>query len=247
MNNLIIGDVHGCGLELRDLIKKVKDHEEIDEIILVGDVFDRGLHTNIVWEQIQEHKIKVVRGNHEQKMLNWINHVIAGEKAKELPRHYLYALNKLASYLDLAELQNWLQNLPLFLEYDDYIVVHAGYCEHTREKNDLKKMLRKFVYGNFADIPFWDQYKGKKIVFYGHEVCENNFPRIKINSIGLDTAAVHGGRLTGAVVGRYPSNDIKIRYYSIACCDWFSEMRKLDADLLKKSLTDRYDILRVLR
>ena len=42
---IIIGDVHGCLAELRDLLEKLEYREGIDTVVLVGDMVDKGPHS----------------------------------------------------------------------------------------------------------------------------------------------------------------------------------------------------------
>ena len=41
MRTIIIGDIHGCNKELCALLDKVKPEKD-DQVILLGDLFDRG-------------------------------------------------------------------------------------------------------------------------------------------------------------------------------------------------------------
>src|ERR1035437_4050249 len=89
----ILGDLHGCGLELQELIKKINPKPE-DKIILAGDLFDRGMHGHIVWDLIHTYKMDCVVGNHERKMVGFLtrNKDIG---RSSLPPHYIWALKNL--------------------------------------------------------------------------------------------------------------------------------------------------------
>jgi serine/threonine protein phosphatase 1 len=211
MKTFVVGDIHGAGLELEVLLEKMSPSTD-DRILLVGDLFDRGLHAVKVWELIVQHRIKSFLGNHEAKMSAYLQ-----GRYSYLPPHYYVAMNLLVeSGVAPNELAMFLQSLPLLEDYGHFIVTHAG----VRLDNPSIPDNSANVYGSLPPdqampIPedgdgkkyWWDGYQGDKLIIYGHLVTRDNLPRIRrrafdkrINSVGLDTAAVHGGALTGICV-----------------------------------------------
>lgn len=72
----VIGDVHGCCYEMLKLIKKIEREDEQAEIILIGDVINRGADTPAVLEWCMKHispdgKYQMLMGNHELTFLDW--------------------------------------------------------------------------------------------------------------------------------------------------------------------------------
>lgn len=206
MKNYVIGDLHGCGLELDAFIKQYVKSE--DQIWLVGDLFDRSLHGHLVFKLIKQYGIKATLGNHEKKFINYLN-----GKKDSVPHHYYWTLNNLIDNgIGVEEFYNYIVNLPLIEEIDnETLVVHAGVDVY----NPWQENESANVYGNFKPtqpmpIPkpndgnkyWWDHYHEDTLVLYGHLVCPEGKPRLryspsgKLNSIGLDTAATHGGGLT---------------------------------------------------
>ena len=115
MQTLVVGDIHGCYLELQTLIEKAGLGQE-DAVIALGDFVDRGPETPQVAEYFQgAAHARVLMGNHERK------HVRAARGELEL------ALSQRISRLQLgqayAETVAWMGALPLCLETAETILV----------------------------------------------------------------------------------------------------------------------------
>jgi serine/threonine protein phosphatase 1 len=67
MRRLIIGDIHGCYVELQDLLAAA-GLAAGDEIIAVGDILDRGPASPAVFDFFMStHGARALQGNHERK------------------------------------------------------------------------------------------------------------------------------------------------------------------------------------
>jgi len=67
MKTLVIGDIHGCFRELRDLLDKA-DLSSEDEIIALGDILDRGPDSPCVLGFFMtQPNARSLMGNHERK------------------------------------------------------------------------------------------------------------------------------------------------------------------------------------
>lgn len=211
--NLIIGDIHGCGDELEDVISQSAGEHNL---FCVGDLFDRAPKGVKVWELIHKHNILCTMGNHEVKMLNYLR----GERGW-LSANYYYFLNDFAERYNLADLVNFLERMPLLLDLGLYLVTHAA----ADVENPLREDKSINCYGRYEneEIVWPEHYKLNKIVCYGHRVYD--FPRVEysedgfMNSIGLDTAACHGRVLTG-----YCHEENRL-YVAKSKKDYFSEIR----------------------
>ncbi|EAR59841.1 metallophosphoesterase [Neptuniibacter caesariensis] len=145
----LIGDVHGCGLSLELLLDKLgyskKDgiysHPE-RQVIFLGDIVDRGprireaLH--IVYDMVTSGAAQIVMGNHE---FNFLSYCTEGKEGSGLsylrehsPRHHRIlaeTLEQLANYPDEREMfLQWFREMPVYLEFDNFRVVHA--CWHQK-------------------------------------------------------------------------------------------------------------------
>ncbi len=198
MKTLVIGDIHGCGLELEQLIVLAGLSKSEDQIILVGDLFDRAKHAHLVWQVIQEwgERITCLQGNHERKMLKWLT----GERSG-VPEHYVWAVNDLEAHgVSRKTLVGFLGALPTIVAYrpyangmggkvfkepgkqvwpSDVIITHAGVDVNWPLNPDPSFT----VYGDVRRDPkWWDKYKGENLVLYGHLSELDCKPRIRTAS-----------------------------------------------------------------
>ena len=218
MSTWVIGDLHGCGKELEELFLQA-DIGDSDQVWLVGDCFDRGLHGHVVWKMIRQHGIRIVLGNHENKFIKWLS----GRKA-DVPMHYIWTVNNLVKNgISISEFFDFIQSAPLVSEAAPGVVVtHAGVLLH----NPLQPDESANVYGRAIrdKEEWWDYYHGDKVICYGHLVSSGG-PRIRtgpngqVNSVGLDTATVHGGPATA-----YCVETGKIVQYTSGV-DYFSQLK----------------------
>ena len=170
MSTIFIGDVHGCGDELEELLHTVA----ANRVVFVGDLFTKGPCPKKVWRLIQQVNGEAVLGNHD----DWM---IRNQKYLSLPQ----------------EAKQWLTNLPLRLEGESWVVVHAGVAPEgllTSRKQSL--VMRRWPDDSCTSHPFWWQlYRGKKLVIYGHDAARG-LQDHRPYTLGLDTGCVYGNRLT---------------------------------------------------
>ncbi len=215
--SLIFSDVHGCGKELERLIQPFLDLD----LYSLGDNFDRAFDGVLVWEILQKHGVKCLAGNHEIKMLKYLK----GE-LEWVPKHYYYFLNEFAKKYDTNDLIDWLEALPLMIQLDNHILVHAGVDPNNPSRIDLGYN----VYGRSkTSVKSWlDEYDGDRPVIYGHTT--HNEPLIRsnnagiINSICIDTAACHGNKLTAILLEDHTA----FSFHQVISPDYSTRMKKLD-------------------
>lgn len=222
---LVIGDIHGCGLELEGLVKGLNSTQ--DQLILVGDLFDRAFHPELVLNVIRRFgdRCHCLMGNHERKLLNFLR----GER-DNAPPHYYWAIRRLYQHgMKRDELVAFLEKLPTILVYTpdalsgsqvwnpaetenrkslenskEVIIAHAGINIHW----PLDPNPSFTVYGDVKPpSPWWDRWFGPNLVLYGHLSERDHGARMRYSletgqvvSIGLDTGCCHGGFLTGYTI-----------------------------------------------
>ncbi|WP_293763390.1 metallophosphoesterase [uncultured Aquitalea sp.] len=69
--DFVVGDVHGCFTELRQLLETVVFDGSRDRLLSVGDLVDRGPESAAVLEWLAYPWFYAVRGNHEQMALEF--------------------------------------------------------------------------------------------------------------------------------------------------------------------------------
>lgn len=197
MKHFVLGDIHGCYYTLIDLINKLPIESD-DKLVFVGDYIDRGPHSRLVVEYVEslteEGTAIALKGNHEDMC------VYAQRMNDNMLWVHNGGLTTLKSFCgdplpDKAkipeEILDWMDNLPLTFETDDYFVCHAGidpdYPLNQQDPDDLIWIRNKFLNDDTFDV-------GKKVVF-GHSAFKEG-PWIKENKIGIDTGCVYGLNLT---------------------------------------------------
>ncbi len=229
----VIGDVHGCFYEFRELIEKLWDKYGKDILIIsVGDNIDRGdfnLKTlNFCIELFEQGKFIEVQSNHMDKFVRWLN----GKKVK-----VSYGMQKtVEEFLSLSEkdrektkkkILNYYSNIPLYLIVNDKVIIaHAGIKDEMIGKTG-KKVKSFVLYGEttgkytpegFPERLDWTRDRkvepnSPKIV-YGHVVFEE--PYINNRCYGIDTGCVFGNKLTAYLpeLERFEFVRAKKTYYS---------------------------------
>ncbi len=130
---IIVGDVHGCGDELGDLLDSTRYAQGSDTLVLVGDLVARGPDSGLAVRRARDAGALAVRGNHDEKVLVWWRAAtahgkgVADRKIKLSDRHRT-AVNQMSE-----EDFRWLAALPLVrsLASHKVIVVHAGLDPRT--------------------------------------------------------------------------------------------------------------------
>ena len=214
MKTIITTDIHGCALELTALLRKAALDRTKDRLVILGDLFDRGRHSYAVYRTVRKlaaemgERFILVRGNHDQFLLDYLNNPAALELWRVNG-----GLRTLASFelhhQPLEEVGRFLSRTPLWFETDRFIAVHAGLVSEIPSDND-------------PDILLWDRsvtggsYRGKlgigghtpmnaPCLFTedGHALVLGEDVRMTLPERGficLDTGCVFGRRLTAMII-----------------------------------------------
>ena len=138
----------------------------------------------------------MVRGNHEQNF-------IAQVRSERIIQPYFKKLKDQMGE-DLWTWISWLEDLPLYIEEEDFLVVHAGLepGKHPSESEDRLLMNIRCWDGKGDNLkddgllpPWYSFYKEKKLVIYGH--WANQGLLVRKNTVGLDSGCVYGKNLSG--------------------------------------------------
>jgi protein phosphatase len=228
----IIGDLHGCADELRELLARLGweqyrlEHAEEpwgDECwrhaagrraIFLGDLVDRGPKVadtlRIVHNMVAVNAALCVPGNHDEKFKRWLRgkqvQVKHGldKSIADVEAWSAESRNKLAAFLD-GLISHYV------LDGGRLVVSHAGLREemHGRSSGAVREFC---LYGETTGetdefgLPVrynWAaEYRGKATVVYGHTPVVQ--PEWVNNTVNIDTGAVFGGKLTAL---RYPERE----------------------------------------
>lgn len=217
---LIIGDVHGCRAELDDLLEKT-GFTSGDRLVFVGDLVARGPDSLGVLDVVRRTGALLVRGNHEDKILEWRRerraHARGGPEAKPLGRLHAGVATALRPV-------DWslLSTAPLWLDLPEHAVrvVHAGVLPGVPIEEQRKKtLLHVRTLGTNGEpredkigAALWGRkYEGPPHIVFGHNAAPN--PQLQPCATGLDTGCVYGGRLTALVLreGQKVPKDLRAR------------------------------------
>lgn len=150
----IIGDIHGCARTLENLLEQmgyskrngVFQHPQ-RQAVFIGDIIDRGprireaLH--LVRDMVEHGSARIVMGNHEYNALGYCTRARPGSGQQWLREHNARHDRLIRETLEQFdhyphewnEFLEWFYTIPLFIEDDDFRVVHACWDE---------KLIRQF-------------------------------------------------------------------------------------------------------
>jgi serine/threonine protein phosphatase 1 len=72
--DFVVGDVHGCFSRLDEALAARRYDPTRDRLFSVGDLVDRGPESAQLLDAVRRHRIKAVRGNHEDMIVRWYFH-----------------------------------------------------------------------------------------------------------------------------------------------------------------------------
>ena len=150
MSTYIIGDVHGCFDQFIRLLKKINYDKQKDQIILTGDLVNRGPKSlDVLNYCLADKNITTVLGNHDLYLLYLMS--IKQGKGK---------LRKIVKAENNKEIFDWLITRPLLIQISDqstnnkFIITHAGIPEiwSIEKAQDLANEVSKILTDNSSKI-----------------------------------------------------------------------------------------------
>ena len=204
---IVVGDLHGCYDELKDLLKKV-DFSEDDQLICVGDLITKGPKSKEVLELfMSDPRFRTVIGNHDLALRRkWLGEDIDLKPAQKEAHKELKGEKE--AYVA------FLSTLPFMIDLDTHLVVHAGIRPgvelHSQTTGDLTQ-IRTLGPDRESNegTPWYHAYFGEKTVLFGHWPSPE--PRRGKSAIGLDTGCVYGYELTAYIIEKDEFVSVKAR------------------------------------
>ena len=193
---IVIGDIHGCLDELRDLLERVELRAD-DRVVGVGDLIVKGFKNREVLELfITDRRFSSALGNHDRALLRyWRGEGVRLKEEQEETRRQLQP--------DQERYAAYLESLPLMIDLGSHLVVHAGVRPGVAlDEQSVEDLTELRTLGedrtSREGTPWYEVYKGEKTVLFGHWPALE--PRRATSAIGLDTGCVYGHRLTACVI-----------------------------------------------
>lgn len=205
---IVVGDIHGCYREFQELLELVKYKVSSDNLILVGDLVNKGENSRRVLELAVENKAQVILGNHELGFLKNF------EKGASINSKYFKKLKEnLEDKLDFWV--QWMRELPYFIERENFIVVHAGVIPEVSLEETSVEILTKIRtwdgvgedLNNEINPPWYELYKKEKLIIYGHWAKQGLL--VRKNTVGLDTGCCYGDKLSAIVLPEKKSTKLR--------------------------------------
>ena len=197
---IIVGDVHGCLRELRELMERIGLTDE-DQLCFVGDLIARGPDTLGVLDWVRDRGAVAVRGNHEHKLL--VHEQAKGDRTFRLgPTH--------AEIAKALGKTHWklLRAMPLWHELPEHGVriVHAGVVPSApidQVDPAVLTTIRAMTATGEPSAerrgePWAQRYVGPPHIVFGHNALMH--PQLHVWATGIDTGCVYGGFLTAMVL-----------------------------------------------
>jgi bis(5'-nucleosyl)-tetraphosphatase (symmetrical) len=219
----VVGDVHGCVDELKELLALAQFEPGLDRLIIAGDIVDRGPDTPGTVAFLHGINAEIVLGNHDEKMFRYLDYqerIRNGTFTKANPMREPEP-RRLAEWEAITEEQLlWMKGFSYWMRLTiagkRWIIVHGGLETAGKpvEEQDPKKLCRvRYLLNNgrMAHVArpgevqqgkLWSEmWDGEENVICGHAVHSLTDIRVDRNSRGgtvysIDTGSCFGGRLS---------------------------------------------------
>ncbi len=225
MATWIVGDPHGCALELETLLGRLQLGPD-DQFLVVGDLFHRGPDPAGVMDLLRAAGAKFILGNHELRILERFHLAPKRADASDRPEHrsvFPHLAERdlagdggtpcLVPEERRAEVVEFLQgHSGYFLESKQlpgagttpdgrgWCAVHAGMIQGQAPGDTDPEHLVSVRRLPTRGRPYWyEVYTGPSLILFGH--TPSKIPRARrvqgrLVALGLDTGCVYGGSLT---------------------------------------------------
>jgi hypothetical protein len=210
---IVVGDVHGCLRELEALLAEVRPAAG-DDLWFLGDLVNRGPDSAGVVRLVRGLGARMVQGNHDHRHVRYRRHLERlaagrGYRIPMRPSEPFLAVHRTLSDEDIA----WLEAAPTVAPLGPHFaLVHAGLLPGLPLGDQPAPRTLRYLdreTGRMVDLAAHDaapgrtvhwseRWTGPRCVIYGHHAQPEAV--VRALSIGIDTGAVYGGKLTAAVL-----------------------------------------------
>ena len=222
--SIFIGDVHGCLEELRELLRLLSFDRARDELVLLGDLVDRGPSpvetVRFVRSELTPAGVRVIQGNHCDKLGRWR---LRERQFRETGRKNMMmppSDERRSQWLAFSDEEvAWMTGLPYLIRMAEgspargWIAVHAGFLpgvpverqapgDMMRIRHVHKASGKMLSLGeDFKDPPdgvVWtERWTGPESVVYGHFVHGLANPRVDEPAPGVLCVGLDTGACFG--------------------------------------------------
>ncbi|MBM7599757.1 serine/threonine protein phosphatase 1 [Virgibacillus halotolerans] len=178
MRTFFISDIHGNFCVFKNLLDHVEFDPLNDQLIIGGDMINRGPRSAIVLQWVKEHteqypdNVHVIAGNHEEMMIWFMKELspiwmeFGGD---ETIKNFKKVYGDENGWSVAERYASWLETLPLIYEDENGIYTHAG----IDVKADKMNQPRDIVWLNKRDLHQFDEqeieaWSNGKVIYRGH-------------------------------------------------------------------------------
>jgi serine/threonine protein phosphatase 1 len=203
----VVGDIHGCLVELEKLISYLRQSEGLkaeDLIVFLGDYIDRGDDSKEVVDfllafQKERPSTVFLKGNHEDMLMDYLGfdgHLGRGfiqNGGSQTLESYGFSIDQdvaaIKEKMPSAHLEFYKQ-LDRYVLVGDHVLVHAG----LNPLRDLEDQVDEELFWIRDEFLMNIHYFEKTIIF-GHTPHRDVFCHLPFK-VGIDTGLVYGNMLT---------------------------------------------------
>jgi predicted phosphodiesterase len=177
----IISDVHA---NLPALEAVLKELEEVDEIICLGDLVGYGPNPNECVEKIRERCKIVIRGNHD----------VAAIGRKDLSWFNIYAREAIMWTQRVLEEENrsYLEALPERVDLESWTIVHGSLIDYTDEyitssieaKRSLEILEKETLFIGHTHVPSLFYEESARRLFPGERISLERKMIVNVGAVG---------------------------------------------------------------
>jgi Predicted phosphohydrolases len=205
---LVASDIHGYGELLRMLLNASNFNPNRDLLVLLGDYIDRGPRspqTVAFIRELKEEGAVVLKGNHEEMPIyhgGSIPKFMLAMQDNDTTLGQYIALGKRFENVLQSDM-TFLSNLPIKLETQDYLFVHAGINPNKPMVDQTQEEILDIRYlDDYEGVGWWEKpHSLEKTVVFGHTGTSwmgKNLGEVYFGHkvIGIDTECWRGGKLS---------------------------------------------------
>lgn len=176
----VVGDIHGSFRQLMNILLKMDFDFKKDRLFSVGDLCDRGLHSEEILKWMNYEWFIPVIGNHESLVIGYSQQIINFEILIRVGAEWWFHIDE----NNQKKILNYFENLPIAIEVETNVgkvgIVHANCPLDSWE--DFKSILlteEGYKYGNKAIWTYAKEENKKTIedidyVVVGHTTLHNS-------------------------------------------------------------------------
>jgi len=216
MSTVVVGDVHGCGVELRGLLAAIDRHQPGASVILVGDLLTKGPTPGDVIREIFDRRdagrdLRIVCGNHDLRLLAALVRVQSGVSPEALPKAERSCWHLLARHGMLRLAMRLMVEATETVEIrhpegtpDVWTVMHGG-IDPSLGLDDTPDDVKIHIKALEGQPHWWERYDGSDgLIIVGHKPVAAplvlRHPDGRPYMLNIDTGCVYGGHLTAYAI-----------------------------------------------